>query len=130
MAVVLDRRLRRSDRLEAFLQGYRTVRALDHPWPLVVPAAGCSARGVALLRPSPQDERRVTWFEEDDYVASWRTVQVGPQALRARVFLPAGSGSAGDEPWDYDHWCRTAKPRYLKQCEEWMQEFLRETAPV
>ncbi|MDX1541809.1 MAG: gamma-glutamylcyclotransferase family protein [Geminicoccaceae bacterium] len=122
LALVLDRRPERHDLVRASLAGYTAVRATAQPYPLLVPAADASVEGLVLRCPSQRDEARITWFEEDEFQAEWRTVESAEGPLRARVFFALEPVLASGIRWDYQRWREAEKTRYLEQCVGWMRE--------
>lgn len=130
LALVLGRRLRDHDRLVAALDHHRTVRGAAEPYPVLVPERGAVTPGRVLLRPSPDDERRIAWFEEDEYAARWCRVRlVGGSSIAARVFFAHDALGRTEVAWDYGRWCREEKAGYLVRCAEWLRELPGEPLP-
>lgn len=122
LTAVLARRPAGEELISARLADHRTVRAAEQPYPLLIPARGATADGVVLLRPSHRDERRISWFEEDEYRAHWRLVETSNGRLPARVFLALAPLRPSSTPWDYQRWRAEEKADYLARCAEWMEE--------
>lgn len=124
LARVLDRSPAHGELLDARLSGVRSVRARNAPYPVIVPAPSSTVPGSLLPWPRPRDERRIRWFEEDDYVERWEPVSVdrtGRQQL-ARVFIAVASLGATTDEWDFEHWVAHEKEAYLAQCDLWLRD--------
>ncbi|HEX6141098.1 MAG TPA: gamma-glutamylcyclotransferase family protein [Geminicoccaceae bacterium] len=123
LALVLGRRLGDHDRLAAALDHHRTVRAAAKAYPVLAPERGAVTRGRVLLRPTRRDDRRIVWFEEDEYAARWCSVRLasGP-SIRARVFFGLDALGRTEVPWEYGRWCREEKAGYLLRCAEWLRD--------
>lgn len=121
---VLGRALDRRELAAARLPGFRCVKARFGPYPVLVPRSEAEVDGCLLPAPGPRDERRIIWFEEDEYAPVWQTVKVTATGhrRRARVFLSGDLLGATAEPWVFERWAEREKVDYLRQCETWMQD--------
>jgi hypothetical protein len=113
-----------SELVTARLCGFRCVRARRVPYPILVPGSTAEVHGRLLTDPGRRDERRIIWFEEDEYVPHWHVVTVTDtgQRRRARIFLAVDGFEATTEPWAISHWTERDKATYLEQCEVWMRD--------
>ncbi len=124
LAVVLGRRLDRGETVPATLAGYRRVRTVREPYPMLLPTPGAIVEGVVLLEPSVEDERRIAFFEEDEYTERWLPVRLADgREIPVRVFFALRALGCSDRPWDLRCWARKHKARYLELCREWMREY-------
>lgn len=124
LACVLDRPLEPDETVAAQLAGFRRVRAEHAPYPVLVPASSAKVDGRLLVEPGRRDERRIAWFEEDEYVERWHevTVAASGRRCRARLFVALDLLGATAEPWDIGRFVERDKATYLDQCEVWMRD--------
>jgi Gamma-glutamyl cyclotransferase, AIG2-like len=121
LATVLDRPVAGDELQQAWLHGYRRVRAATASYPVLVPAPGLVVVGVLFHARSARDEVRIRHFEDQEYVDRWLIAQMpGGRRLPARVFFPLETLGCTDHPWDLAEWAQEHKAAFLKKCPRWM----------
>jgi hypothetical protein len=122
LATVLDRPLAVGELSQAWLRGFRRVRAATVSYPVLVPAAGLPVGGVLFHPRSDRDEVRIRHFEDEEYIDRWLIVQLpGGRRLPARVFFSLEALGCTDHPWNLAEWAHEHKAAFLEQCREWMR---------
>jgi hypothetical protein len=123
LATVLDRPLAGGELSQAWLRGYRRVRAATASYPVLVPAAGLLVGGVLFHPRSDRDEVRIRHFEDEEYIDLWLMAQLpGGRRLPARVFFSLEALGGTDHPWNLGEWAHEHKAAFLEQCREWMRD--------
>jgi Gamma-glutamyl cyclotransferase, AIG2-like len=123
LAAVLDRPLTGGELSQAWLRGYRRVRAATASYPVLVPATGLVVAGVLFHPQSTRDEVRIRHFEDGDYIDRRSMVRLrGGRQLPARVFFSLEALGSTDDPWDLAEWAHEHKAAFLEQCREWMRD--------
>ena len=123
LAAVLDRPLTGSELSQAWLRGYRRVRAATASYPVLVPAAKLLVGGVLFQPQSERDEIRIRHFEGEEYVDRWLMVRLpGGRRRPARVFFSLEALGRTDHPWNLAEWAQEHKAAFLEQCREWMRD--------
>lgn len=121
--IVLDRPGDVDELTPARLMGYARRRALDEHYPVLVPTAGGCVAGL-VCRLSAEDERRVRYFEGEEYRPRHRLVQLaGGERLPARVWLPQAGFRASGERWEIESWVAVHKAEFLTLARQWMAGF-------
>jgi hypothetical protein len=121
---IVDRPFLAAEMEPATLPGHRRVGARNATYPILVPDAAASVRGLLFPRPSPRDLVRIRHFESEEY----ETVPVlarnaAGRLVRAEVFSAlAGAFETTGEPWDLDLWVQRHKDPFLRRCREWMAD--------
>jgi hypothetical protein len=121
LAAVLDRPVPEGELQQAWLHGYRRVRAATACYPILLPAPGLVVGGVLFHPRSARDDVRIRHFEDEEYVDRWRVAQLpGGRRLAARVFFSLETLGCTDHPWSLAEWAHQHKVAFLEQCREWM----------
>ena len=121
LAAVLDRPVPEGELQQAWLHGYRRVRAATACYPILLPAPGLVVGGVLFHPRSARDDVRIRHFEDEEYVDRWRVAQLpGGRRLAARVFFSLETLGCTDHPWSLAEWAPQHKVAFLEQCREWM----------
>jgi hypothetical protein len=113
----------------ARLPGYRRKRARGRSYPVLLRAPGGRVTGLLFRAARTADAARLADYEGPEYITLSLPVRRGGGALdagaagagagRARVFLPAGTGSserlaAGFDDWKLTRWQRRDKTAFLR----------------
>jgi hypothetical protein len=123
LATVLDRPVACDELSRAWLHGYKSVRAADTSYPILVPAPGVVVGGVVFQPRNGRDDVRIRHFEDDEYAERWLVVRLaGGRQLVTRVFFALEVLQATDEAWDLAAWAKAHKQAFLEQCREWMRD--------
>lgn len=123
LATVLDRPLAGGELCQAWLRGYRRVRAATAPYPILTPAAGLLVGGVLFHPRSGRDEVRILHFEDGEYIDRWLMARLPDgRRLPARVFFSLEALGRTDHPWHLAEWAHEHKAVFLEQCREWMRD--------
>ena len=121
LATVLARPVPEDELHQAWLHGYRRVRAATACYPVLVPAPGLIVGGVLFQPRSARDDVRIRHFEDEEYVDRWLVVQLpGGRRLAARVFFSLETLGRTDQTWSLAEWARQHKADFLEQCRTWM----------
>ena len=121
MRTVLDRPFRPAELEPAHLLGYRRVRPLNAPYPIVVPDPAGRVAGQLLAKPSPRDLVRLRHFESEEYETSPVMAETARGRVRVEAFMALdGVFEHRDEPWDLDFWAPRHKAAFLGRCALWM----------
>jgi nudix-type nucleoside diphosphatase (YffH/AdpP family) len=112
----------------AQLEGYETLTASGHAFPLIVPKIGSVASGLFLSGLSQVAYDRITFFEEVyDYWTSQLTVMVCGNELISNIFFPPKDAFVGDDCWDLNVWQHTSKAAAISEAEEIMSLYVGQT---
>ena len=123
LAAVLERPVAGDELSQAWLHGYRRVRAANTSYPILVPAPGMVVGGIVFQPRNAREDVRIQHFEDGEYAERWLAVhQAGGRRLITRVFLALEVLQATDEAWDLAAWAREHKAAFLEQCREWMRD--------
>jgi hypothetical protein len=122
MRTVLDRAFDPRELEPAELWGYRRVRPLNAPYPILVPDRAGRVPGLLLARPSARDLVRLRHFESEEYETSpviAHTADGRRVAAEAFMSLEGVFEHAG-EPWELEDWVSRCKGPFLRRCGAWM----------
>lgn len=118
--LVLGRTLERSAIMAARLIGYERLRVHEESYPTLRPVPGVSVDGILVRSLSPEDERRLAYYEGAEYAVEVREVlraDGGKESVR--LFLERGE-LATEEPWDFARWQRSDKAALLEAARRFM----------
>lgn len=102
------------DRLRpATLAGWRRVRALGQPYPIVLPDLGGTVDGVVVERLGPEDVARLRRYEGDGYDLIPVEVNQEGKARGAHFFRPGAMYKPDPRPWDFAEWLATEKTAFM-----------------
>jgi hypothetical protein len=123
LATVLARPVPEGELHQAWLHGYRRVRAATACYPVLVPAPGLVVGGILFHPRSARDDLRIRHFEDEEYVDHWQVAQLpGGRRLPARVFFSLEALGQTDHPWSLAEWADRHKVAFLEQCRAWMRD--------
>lgn len=112
----------------AVAEGETALRRPGEDYPILVPSPGQRTEGVLLEDVSEEELARIAFFEEADYALAPITVTTGAGEREALCFRSAVKSDATALPWDFDEWCRTARPAALEATREYMAHYGRLSA--
>ncbi|MEL6220971.1 MAG: gamma-glutamylcyclotransferase family protein, partial [Pseudomonadota bacterium] len=121
VSIVLGRRLGQRSLLAARAVGFATRRLGGEAYPLLVPVAGAEAEGVVLTDASPEDLRRLEFFEEAEYGLAPISVVTAEGSVEAQFFRATEKTPATSLPWDYASWCAHDRTVAIEAAIELMQ---------
>ncbi|MGH6897546.1 MAG: gamma-glutamylcyclotransferase family protein [Geminicoccaceae bacterium] len=123
LATVLDRPVAGGELRQAWLHGYRRVRAASASYPVLVPAPRLVVGGVLFHPRGARDEVRIRHFEDEEYVDRWLIARL-PDGHRqpARVFFALEALGCTEQPWHLATWAQEHKAAFLEQCREWLRD--------
>ncbi|MGB0632762.1 MAG: gamma-glutamylcyclotransferase family protein [Alphaproteobacteria bacterium] len=109
-AAVLGRAAADLSPVDDTLSGWRTVFVSGKTYPVIVPSAAHSVRGVRMAIPDPALRQRLRYFEGPEYdIATLKLVS----GESANVFVGSKPGRPGSRGWEFDIWQRRHKARFL-----------------
>lgn len=107
----------------ALLPGFRRVRCRGALYPVLAPAKGLRVPGLVCRGLDERAVLRMAHFEGTQYEPRALEVSLaGGGKEAAWLFMPRHSGFATREPWTYERWVRTTKPRIMPQVRFWMNQ--------
>jgi hypothetical protein len=102
------------DRLQpATLLGWRRVRALGQPYPIVLPEPAGSVDGVVVDRLGPEDVARLRRYEGEGYDLVPTEVTQEGRSRQVHFFRPGSIYKADPRPWDFAEWLATEKTAFM-----------------
>lgn len=122
LTAVLDRPVSEGELRQAWLHGYRRVRAATASYPVLVPAPGLVVGGILFRPRNARDDVRIRHFEDEEYVERWLVAQLPGARLAARVFFSLEALGCTDDAWNLAEWAHQHKETFLEQCREWMRD--------
>jgi hypothetical protein len=100
LEVVIGRPVDALDADPAWLDGYRTERAQNYTFPLLMPAPGSAAEGRLVYGLTEEDRRRIAYFEDSEYRMARHTVRHAAGSAQAGVFQGSERLASSGTAWD------------------------------
>ena len=104
----------------AHLTGFRRVAAQGKTYPIIVPDEDDVVEGVMVAGISPQEREQLEAYEGENYRVVTSLVDARAQRREVLMFEPVdGAFKPSDTPWDFVHWQRQEKARFLENVRRW-----------
>lgn len=97
----------------ATMAGWRRVRALGQPYPIVLPDPAGAVDGVVVDRLGPDDVARLRRYEGDGYDLVPTEVTQKGETRRVHFFRPGAIYKPDPTPWDFAAWLAEEKPAFM-----------------
>jgi len=114
----------------ATLPGYRRYSVRGEPYPAAVPEPGSTIEGIVLRGLNVLDAARLSNFEGDDYVATFRPIELANdfsgdfsrdnEPPEVWVFIASERVSLTPNAWSVDAWRAHHKGRFLEIAHDWL----------
>ncbi|MEM0923325.1 MAG: gamma-glutamylcyclotransferase family protein [Pseudomonadota bacterium] len=123
LQIVLDHEVPAGEFLAAEAPDMHTVQLATEAYPVLVPAPGRVAAGMALISPSAEDIARLEYFEEAEYGLGDLDIRTQDGWISAQFFRGTGKALETDLPWDYTFWRLNERPVALRAAREYMSYY-------
>jgi Gamma-glutamyl cyclotransferase, AIG2-like len=107
----------------AVLHGFQRRRARGETFPVLVPYPGGEVAGVVIDSVSPEEVRRLCYYETPDYALHPYPVETAAARSHAHVFIATGRLDAEDVHWEFEAWVEAEKPLGLILAEDLMRHY-------
>lgn len=99
--------------LPATLTGWRRVRALGEPYPIVLPEPGGVVQGVVVRDLTEADVAKLSHYEGTKYDLVPADAEIGGKPHPVRFYRPGPAFKADPEPWVFENWLKDEKAAFL-----------------
>lgn len=101
--------------LPATLAGWRRVRALGEPYPILLPEAGGVVLGVVVQDLSDTDVAKLSHYEGTKYDLVEASADLGGTPHPVHFYRPGPAFRADPAPWDFATWLKVEKAAFLER---------------